>query len=409
MKKALRASFLFSAIALTAAGCNGILGNEPGSLDPDAGDALALGPDTREEIDVVITSDAAPEEAAPIDALDPVDSGPEGCELGKKSCSDLCVSKTDPVFGCNDVSCTPCSLRHAVAVCSGAGCAIGACDTGYADCDQIPANGCETDLSQTSHCGSCNAVCGATAPYCAPSGTTFTCSTGCTGSSTLCGSQCADLSNSPNHCGSCTNACTAVANGQVRCEVGVCKFSCNAGLHACGAECVSNSSVATCGASCTPCTPPPNATATCNGTACGFKCSPGFHKCGEVCVSNSDVATCGASCTACTPPANSTPTCDGKTCGFSCNAGLHLCGGACVSNTDVATCGGACAPCPGGPNGTATCDGVTCGFTCTNGFADCDKKPGCEVTSASDSANCGVCGHKCLDTERCEVGVCVSE
>ncbi len=38
-------------------------------------------------------------------------------------------------------------------------CALVACDDGWADCDGDPANGCEADTSQSTHCGVCGNMC----------------------------------------------------------------------------------------------------------------------------------------------------------------------------------------------------------------------------------------------------------
>jgi hypothetical protein len=56
----------------------------------------------------------------------------------------------------------PCSLANAASTCSGGSCALGACTTGFANCDGKPANGCEANLSTDgNNCGTCGTVCGA--------------------------------------------------------------------------------------------------------------------------------------------------------------------------------------------------------------------------------------------------------
>src|SRR6185436_11025071 len=38
-------------------------------------------------------------------------------------------------------------------------CTLGACNLGFANCDNNPANGCETDLATDNNCGACGVVC----------------------------------------------------------------------------------------------------------------------------------------------------------------------------------------------------------------------------------------------------------
>jgi hypothetical protein len=46
-------------------------------------------------------------------------------------------------------------------VCASGSCLIVVCDTGYADCDGIAANGCEVDTSMDdANCGGCGQACG---------------------------------------------------------------------------------------------------------------------------------------------------------------------------------------------------------------------------------------------------------
>jgi hypothetical protein len=75
------------------------------------------------------------------------------CQPGAECCADTCVdTKSDPN---NCGSCKPCpapSDAHAQPVCTYGQCGFGACDPGYADCNNDPSDGCETDLKGQAAC-----------------------------------------------------------------------------------------------------------------------------------------------------------------------------------------------------------------------------------------------------------------
>ena len=143
------------AIAIIAASgllrCNVVLDNEEGELRTEDASLRDATPDT-----------------PPDTQGDGSDGSEGGCATGQKTCGAQCVDASDPIFGCSDPSCNACALSHATPLCGGGTCRVNTCDPGYADCDGDPGNGCETDLSLASHCGTCNSVCPATAPICVP-------------------------------------------------------------------------------------------------------------------------------------------------------------------------------------------------------------------------------------------------
>lgn len=418
--KGLHRFALFTTFAFgSLAACNAVLDNQHAELDDDGGGALvsfdgstgAVPGDAHAPGDAGIGDthvEEIPDGMTTTDASPLGDAGPP-CGPGQKRCFGQCVSTTDPLYGCGASSCSACALPRATAVCAGGSCAVGTCNAGYADCNQNAADGCETDLSQASHCGSCNSVCGAAAPLCAPTSGGFACVNGCQPQApTLCGTQCVNLTTSVGNCGQCGNACPSVDNGQVSCTQSNCHFTCNAGFHACGSACASNMDPATCGSRCTPCPTPANSIATCSqGGKCGFACLPGFHKCGDQCLPNDAVTSCGTACTPCPAPANGDATCTNGACGFTCNAGFHACGAVCAANGSTATCGGSCTPCPIPANASATCTNGACGYVCAAGFADCDGNAanGCEVDLATNANHCGSCPVACPGTA-CVGGVC---
>jgi hypothetical protein len=101
------------------------------------------------------------------DALQAGDKG-IGCGTNEKVCPDpslpgrgMCVSTTNPTFGCGGDSCGACALPNAVPRCLRDGsCAIATCSGAHDDCNGMPEDGCEIDLSRDEqNCGSCNNVC----------------------------------------------------------------------------------------------------------------------------------------------------------------------------------------------------------------------------------------------------------
>lgn len=76
------------------------------------------------------------------------------CPAGTKLCGRSCVGVDVPSVGCASESCDPCSLQHASASCAAGACVVSACQTGWRDCDEDPANGCE---EATESCG-CRSV-----------------------------------------------------------------------------------------------------------------------------------------------------------------------------------------------------------------------------------------------------------
>ena len=75
------------------------------------------------------------------------DADREDCATGLTECGAECVADDDPEFGCGSVTCQPCELPSAQAMCSSGQCVVAQCNEGLADCDGDPATGCETDLA----------------------------------------------------------------------------------------------------------------------------------------------------------------------------------------------------------------------------------------------------------------------
>lgn len=91
-----------------------------------------------------------------------------GCSSSQKACPDpnfptrdMCVSTSNPSYGCSATGCAACALPNAVPRCKSDGtCAIATCSGSHFDCNGMPNDGCEVDLSRDElNCGSCNVTC----------------------------------------------------------------------------------------------------------------------------------------------------------------------------------------------------------------------------------------------------------
>jgi hypothetical protein len=129
----------------------------------------------------------------------------------------ICVSLTEPYWGCADPV-KQCNLPHAATTCDAQGhCAIATCRAGFADCDMVATNGCETDLSSPSSCGACGTKCAA-GQVCTPTGCAASCPLGLTN----CSSSCANLVSSAENCGGCGTSCGSGATFAGGCSNGQC-------------------------------------------------------------------------------------------------------------------------------------------------------------------------------------------
>jgi hypothetical protein len=259
------------------------------------------------------------------------------CATGTRACGAACVGDTDPTRGCADPACKPCAAPHATPKCTGAGaCAIASCNPGFADCNGLPGDGCETDLTAPGSCGACGAACPLAAPFCqvgADGGAS--CVSTCTSPATTCPVDiCADLGTNPSHCGDCTIDCNSGQNAVASCSTGQCHYACQLGYAHCTARLLdgcetpinADPNCGSCGNNCSA-RNTTQVTWGCNGTGCAPSCAPGWINCdGNVaagcpcpsaggcgaagtCGSPSDGGPDGAP-----PPLDSGPGTDGGTC-----------------------------------------------------------------------------------------------
>ena len=110
---------------------------------------------------------------------------------------------------------------------------MGACESGWTDCDQQDTNGCEADTdTDTSNCGTCGTTCtndhgttSCSSGSCAPS-----CQTGWDNCNDDPNDGCETEVKSLSNCGSCGTTCS-LANATETCSTGVCEVdSCESGF-----------------------------------------------------------------------------------------------------------------------------------------------------------------------------------
>jgi hypothetical protein len=141
-------------------------------------------------------------------AADPL---PPQCLVGTKPCGDICVSITDPYFGCGGPTCERCAPAHGTAACIGGQCGVEECAPGFADCNGMPSDGCEVDLVAPSSCGACGVTCVA-APNSSASCVAGACASQCDAGFGDCNHDALDGCESPlltdkRNCGQCGRVC----------------------------------------------------------------------------------------------------------------------------------------------------------------------------------------------------------
>jgi hypothetical protein len=168
------------------------------------------------------------------------------------------------------------------------------------------------------------------------------------------------------------------------------QLMCQAGLTACGGQCVNVQSASNnCGQCGTTCTAP----AVCAGGSCNTTCAEGFQKCGDSCVK---VATDAGNCGGCGKVCDAGVPCYGGVCG--CPESVLFCQGQCFDPmSDAAHCGSCETACTGG----AACIDGKC--ACGPGEQLC----GSECSNLNAPKHCGSCDKACQTGEICAVTSCI--
>lgn len=377
--------------------------------------------------------------------------GAAGCSL-----STGCTYSCDPLFdncdsnannGCetslttltNCATCgTKCDFTSSSESCATGTCTATTCDPGTDDCDTNAGNGCETDITTVSNCGSCNHVC-----------TPLNGTTSCAGSPRVCTPACSpgykSCDNNPDNgcernvvtlsdCGNCGTSCSfpnapatcTIAGTTITCNMGTCNggyADCSSSSPGCETTLGTTTNCATCGNACT------NAHGTnpCQGSpgtfACVPSCDPGFGNCDNNapngCESQLNSATnCGACGVSCLLP-HSTASCSSGSCTVTdCSPGYLDCNLQPVDGCEIAlgtkancaACGNACVDLNSVNGCSGTLGNYDCSPTCSPGYKSCDADPdnGCErsVTTLSDCGDCNVGCSRTNATPTCATGTC---
>lgn len=299
------------------------------------------------------------------------------CAAGETMCGTGCVDTDRNLSHCGGCD-QPCAPAHASAACASGTCGIAACDSGWADCNGMIADGCERAVDTVMDCGSCDRSCmlANAVPMCAGGECAIaSCAAGFADCDGVPDNGCETPLVTLNDCGGCGRAC-ALENAIASCASGACEIvACMSGYDDCNDNdadgCETPLTTLTdcggCGIACDV----PRATESCaSGRCLPLACDPGYADC------DANIAT-----------------------------------GCETSTTLVSSCG-SCAPCPDLARATETCGaGGTCQIAaCDAGFADCNMTPGdgCEVELATSTVHCGVCGRACSAGEYCGSGTCVN-
>jgi hypothetical protein len=192
-----------------------LLDNRPADINADlfatgpAGDAGALGEAQRDADAGMPDPTTAPGSDTSPDGGS--ESQPLQCLVGTKPCGDLCVSVEDPYYGCAGPTCERCAPVHGAGACVAGQCAIGTCAAGWANCNHLSGDGCETDLAGVTSCGACGVTC-ATGPHadaaCAAGACKLQCATGFADCNQKAADGCeTEVLKDKHNCGECGRTC----------------------------------------------------------------------------------------------------------------------------------------------------------------------------------------------------------
>ncbi|NMB74434.1 MAG: S8 family serine peptidase [Myxococcales bacterium] len=330
------------------------------------------------------------------------------CEVGWGDCDHAAANGCEQPVVDDPANCGACgrtcnSLPHATGHCEGVDCAIDSCATGWGNCDGAGFNGCESLVgSDPENCGQCGNAC-------TFANASALCVGGqcqldrCIGGFNNCNNDPADGCESnyrtdPENCGSCGRRCEA-AHATANCVGGYCGIAaCDEGWTDCnhaladGCEVHTGEDAQNCGACGVLCRLS-HATAACHLGQCVVgSCDIGYADCngdaadGCEVDTRSDAQNCGACGTSCAL-AHAVSACDASACVITrCEADFGNCDGQTANGceadltSDEANCG-------------------RCGIECGNG-QECREKNCLCPDDDGDGYAKPPCGNDCDDTRQ---------
>ena len=333
------------------------------------------------------------------------------CVAGYADCDGLmdngCETALNTLTTCGACG-TACSLAHATATCATGTCEIATCDEGFADCNGDASDGCEAALTSVANCGGCGMLCDL--PFAMESCATSTCMlVGCDTDYADCDGNpmngCEVFTSSPTDCGACGVACS-LANATESCATGTCVLTmCDSGYGDCDGAADTGcetrlDTMSDCGSCGSPCSLP-RAMERCTAAgACEIaSCDPGYADCNGMDSDGCEVdLSTTTNCSACGMRCTGgTPVCDPTSgCVSGCASGETLCGSTCAdTQTDPNHCG-ACGNACSTNNATPACSAGSCVLACDMGWANCNG----DLTDGCETplntlTDCGSCGTSC--------------
>lgn len=349
-------------------------------------------------------------------------------QICPESCNDLdddCDRKID-----EDEAGDDCDLPNSTPTCVKGACIVVTCDAGFLDCDSMPDNGCEADLTTPEHCGSCTNVCaydGAIAACvdgaCEPAG----CIEGfadCDSSPSSCETPTTTLTD----CGGCGQPCDGFQDANSTCDTGTCALTdcvgatgdCNTTVSD-GCEQALNTPEH-CGGCNVPCSFQGSTASCATGVCQSSGCAGGFDECDgntangcEALDSSTYCGDCATPCDAATLTHVTAASCNAPACDITCATNYGNCDamtstGCETDLTNILRCGACNTPCSFA-NATAECSTGSCSFVaCKPGWGNCDNSlgNGCETDLNSTLAHCGACMNDCAAVSKtsCNGGQC---
>jgi len=345
------------------------------------------------------------------------------CGTGLTACMGACANIVSSPLHCGRCG-NACPARpHATATCASRACGF-ICDSGFADCNTTPGDGCETDTrGDERNCGACNRACAFpnAAAVCVAGGCQLgACNAGFRDCDMNATNGCeVDVQTSVTHCGACGARCD-LRNATPSCQSGRCAvLRCDAGFADCDGDPANGCETSTrtpthCGA-CRQVCAPANAAPTCaDGTCRILSCNGTFADCDRD-VANGcevDLASDRAHCGACGRPCAAGMLCSARTCTTTCAPPTVACGADCVDlAADPAHCGACGRRCPARARyALPLCRSGVCSAACEPSWGDCDgmEATGCE-TQLNSLAHCSACRLLCdlpNATETCATSAC---